>query len=316
MFFSSGDLLLAANMAPLAFNALLAMAALGAPIIAVLLEILAAAQSKVFYKKAAQQISALGLGCTAYTVFVALGTGTLIYLKIPGLLPFQLPEKMPLLWMAVPLTVWAVVTILHATTWKFLKKPKALHISLGVVASLAALCTIYSCMAVKYAYVLPIPGERAVPETFAKLFMPTNTPMFYALTLSTMVLAPFAAGALGLGYIQYRRKRDDWGRDYYVFALRFVSGLTLFLGVAFLASQVWVAQSVHQAFAQLVFMQNIIPAWYIGLGICSLAAITWGVVWRSRMPMRFAGLLISGGLLVWLMLTCLGFAGLKLFFLY
>ena len=207
MAFSSGDILLAANMAPLAFNAFLAMAALGAPSVAALCEILATASGKVFYKKAAQQLGILGLGCTAYTLFVAAGTLLLIYLKIPGLLPFEAPEQLPLLWLFAPMAIWVLASTAHTATWKKMKKKQALHMVLGGLAAISGLLTIYASIAIKYAYILPVPGERPLPETAGALFIPGNAPIFWALLVSMLLLAPLAICALGLGFILYRRKK-------------------------------------------------------------------------------------------------------------
>ncbi|MFW5487511.1 MAG: hypothetical protein ACNI3A_03685 [Desulfovibrio sp.] len=316
MAFSSGDILLAANMAPLAFNVFLAMTALGIPLVALVCEILAASKGKVFYKKTAQQLSTFGLGCMAYTLFVVAGTLILIYLKIPGLLPFGTPVNVPLIWACIPLALWVVASITHAITWKKLKTSQALHILIGVVAALAGLCVVYVSVALTYAYMLPLPGERVQPETLIALLAPTEAPIFPALAVSMLALAPLATTALGLGYMLYRRKRDDWGRDYYVFSLRLVSTMAAFFGVLFLALQIWVGMSIHTVFGQLVAVQNIAPAWYAGMGTGLASIVLWAAVSRSSMPMRLSGFIILAGFFEWSMLTCLGFAGLKLFFLY
>ncbi|EGJ51449.1 hypothetical protein Desaf_3152 [Desulfocurvibacter africanus subsp. africanus str. Walvis Bay] len=304
----SADLTALALWAALAALALLAwLSALGSPVLSASAEILADVRSKVFYHKFAQQMSKAGL---IWLLVALLLTGLVMALRkaeTSMLLSFLNEQPMLLLPLVIALALLISFALLHATTWRGLKESRGLHKLLGLLAALASLASIW--FALSLCRLLAI-QNRADPAIVIQdhFLIPATAPFWLLLGLVVM-LALACAGGLGLAYTVMRRNKDDWGRDYYGFALRLGAGWTLLslgLQAGFLG---WLA-SVHLLAGLALAADPILRAGVIITASALLVAmLAYLFVWRSDTPLRHKPVIGLAVLFLLLMLAGLCLAG-------
>lgn len=201
----------------LSLQLLLELSGLGALTVAAAAEVLAGTRKQVFLRKLAQQLSALAIWLLAYTL---LSGGAML-----GLLCSAAPQALetwtraPLL--AAPLAgafgLALLLGVIYRFTWKALKDRKALHRILGLGAAGSGLAGLGLALAAKLTLAWN-PG--LTPATFAALYIESPAPVFWPLLAHTALWSLAGASGLGLVYLLLRRNRDDFGRDYYTFAVR------------------------------------------------------------------------------------------------
>jgi hypothetical protein len=304
----SADLTTLALWAALAALALLAwLSALGSPVLSASAEILADVRSKVFYHKFAQQMSRAGL---IWLLLALLLTGLVMALRIAEtsmLLSFLNEQPMLLLPLVVALTLLISCALLHATTWRRLKESRGLHKLLGLLAALASLASIW--FAFSLCRLLAILDQTAPAIRIQDHFLiPATAPFWLQLGLVVM-LALACAGGLGLAYTVIRRNKDDWGRDYYGFALRLGAGwilLSLGLLVGFLG---WLASMYFQAILALAADPILRAGVIIAASALLVAILAYLFVWRTATPLRHKPVIGLAVLFLLLMLAGLCLSG-------
>lgn len=113
---------LTVQMMPKAVADFTTLAAIGAPILAVILEITAKVRKKIFYDKLAQQITALAL--ILYLLFIICLGGTAAYFtnKMPWLKDWFINPSSPVMMFYITLGVALLGLIPYKYSWKKLKK--------------------------------------------------------------------------------------------------------------------------------------------------------------------------------------------------
>jgi hypothetical protein len=305
------DLTALALWAALAALALLAwLSALGSPVLSASAEFLADARGKVFYNKFAQQLSKAGL---IWLLAALLLTGLVVALRNAEanmLLSLLSEQPMLLLPLAIALALLATFAVLHATTWRRLKESRGLHKLLGLLAAFASLASIW--FALSLCRLLAI-LNRADPAIVIQdhFLIPATAPFWPLLGLAVM-LAVACAGGLGLVYMVMRRNKDDWGRDYYGFALRLGAGWTL-LGLGLQAGFLGWLTSMHLLTGLALPANPILRAGVIiTTSTLLLAMLTYLLVWRNATPLRQKPAIILAALLLLLMHAGLCLAGFQL----
>lgn len=294
---TSGDAMLLAGSALLAFNLLLLLAGLLAPSLAVACEATAVLRSQVFSRKLAQQVSHMGLVTGVYSLLVAAGTAGFLAYRAPGPVWPALPADLLRL-LAVAAGVWLVASLAHHLTWKALKESRTVHLLLGILAAVAGLAT-----AIGLALVVAIalaPGATPLP--------PPHVPAGLALAAGLP-----AAALLAFAWVALRRNQDDWGRDYYVFAFRALAlwGLAaLLLGLAVVAglaaSHLWPLVAGRPA-ATLALWSGAAGAIVMLLAAALLVGIR-----ATDTPLRLKFLVFLAATCLWLALMAMIFGGLVL----
>jgi len=287
------------------------LAACGSPALSATAEILADARQKVFLRKLAQQVSKVG---PAWLVAALLLTGLAMALcQAQAATVATALLASPALWAppAVSLGALLVFSLLHALTWAKLKESRGLHKALGLLAALSGLGLIWLLLSASRLLTVLEPEALGSASLLSHVTMPAASPFWPLLGLAWL-LALACAGGLGLAYVLMRRTRDDWGRDYYGFALRFCAGWTLL----FLALQAgflgWLSLA-HVLDTLALPTDNVLLTALATTAATLLPALAaYLLVWRSAAPLRQKPLMVAGAMLLPLMLAGICLAGMKI----
>ena len=303
MAFTTADALLAVSAVILAFNLFLGLAGLAAPLLACLVELAGLAKKQVFYRKTAQQLSVMGLSAGVYMLVVLGGTWVLVLSRAPDT---PLPDIRALLGLSglAALVLWLVASLAYVFTWKSLNEARGLHAVLGLAAGAGGLTSIVRLVLALLPLSLP-PAKADTPPVL------DLAPLLAPSAALAVVLALALAGTAGLVYILYRRNRDDWGRDYYTFALKLCAKWT---ALALLAAIAGLAGLGYTVLLPLLADELRALGLPLGLGAgagliaCGLLA----ALWQSATPLRQKLLVALAAPLVWALLSGLAYAALRL----
>ena len=270
------------------------MAALGSPAVAVLGEISAKLNKKVFFDKYGQQTGSMGLILLALLI-VIYGAGITISLsRFPDLLQQSLTPASPFFTGTVLLAIFAVFGLIYFLAWKKMREAKPLHIAIGAVSALSAIAAVAIVTPAKLAFNLSqgTPTQEAL-ATVTAMSLPISA--MYAL----LILA--AAAGLSLAYLVIRRNKDDFGRDYYNFSLRLAARWAVLPMIGFLACQGWLYSTLPEKMQTLILGTPLAYVW-AGLSVfgATLVAV-WMIVARSESPLRLKGLAFLAVFLFWAM---------------
>jgi hypothetical protein len=272
------------TMVLLALYSLLVLAAAGSTVVAPASEMLAKARKKVFLDKCGMQLADLGslLGL-CILLGSATGTGVLLYTTPLFRQAYAWP---PALAGAAAAALAVLLLLVYRFTWKPLKKRKGVHVPLGLLSLVASLAALMLVLAVKRQFLLqgmPAPDAAAsVADSLRDLLAISPTSAFWILLAQALLLLPTATGALGLVYLLLRRNRDDFGRDYYNFALPYSAKWALFPGLAQFGVMLWLGYDLMPRLGEAVLSNANVTAWLIGCALALLACLPWLVLARSR----------------------------------
>lgn len=307
----SPDLAALAPWAALMALALLAwLSALGSPVLGFVAELLADARSTVFYRKFAQQMSKAGL---LWLLTALLLAGLAAALRTPearALIATLLGRPDIALPPAAALACLILFSLLHATTWTRLKGSRGLHKLLGLLAAASGLASVWLLLSLSR-LLANLDPKAVEPTTFTDhLFIPAASPFWPGLG-AALLLALACSGGMGLAYALLRRNRDDWGRDYYGFALRLGAQWTLaclLVSAGFLAWLAWTVQpDVQGLLADAASRVGGITA----AASLVLALTAYLVVWRSDAPLRQKPAILTAALLLLLLLAGICLLGMR-----
>jgi hypothetical protein len=207
--------------------------------------------------------------------------------------------------------------VLYRFTWKALKPAKVLHALIGLLCWLGATATLVLFLGVKRtasAYPDVFPADPTLVSYFDALLTIPAGSYFWPLLAQAVPLSVGMAAGLGLGYLLLRRRDEDFGRDYYAFALRYTARWALCATLLQAVALVWMINNMVMASPVFNLQSPSIIALLVGLGLFLLACVCWVVVARSATPLRLkplivvALLLAVGGLvaesypMIWLLL--------------
>ncbi|EGB13436.1 hypothetical protein DND132_0219 [Pseudodesulfovibrio mercurii] len=287
-------LTLVAYMLAPAFFSLLGMAALGSPAIAVLAEISAKTRKKVLFDKYGQQTAGMGLILVIALILIYGASLGIALVRFPDLFQAYLTPGSAFFNGSVAFAVFVVAGLIYFTTWKRMRNAKAAHIALGLVATFAAITGLAIVVPAKLALNFSLTQPNGDVMTNTVILAQPMSAMYALLVLS-------AAAALGLAYILLRRNRDDYGRDYYNFAVRMASRWALLPMIGFLGCQLWLYSRLPADIQTLILGT---PLAYVWVGLTVLGGLC-GLIWlflnRCESPLRFKGLAFLAVGLFWLL---------------
>lgn len=179
--------------------------------------------------------------------------------------------------------IWTVVT----AAWKPLRRWPVLHGLLAFVAGscLAALPLIGLVIGRVAIQGMELPAQNDA-QALVDLLLPTVSDPFWLYVGLVHFLEVASAGALGLCWLLIRRRADDFGRDYYIFAAQWCGEWAAWGG--------WIALLLAGALCLMLRMQGLLALERQGVvlivGSLLLAllipSIIWTVIARSATPMR------------------------------
>lgn len=302
-------------------------AAGGAPLLALLGERLAVSRRRVFLDKMGGQLAAMGGILALCTLPFSLGVWFVswagswitLYLKQPDMpLPefsLELAGETSLLCAGV-YGLALVLALGYWLTWKPMRKSKAAHSLLGVLAVLASAAAVLTALAVKHA-TLAFPEIFIAEHTFAMMLdaLKQVGPASPLLSLALLCLFMCWAGAAGIGllYMLLRRSREDFGRDYYAFALKTASSWAIVAGSLALFAGGWLAFALYPELASMqpenigaYLQQPRILFFLVGLLSLVMACVSWSVLATSATPLRNKPSAVLGAAFLWLAVTFQG----------
>ncbi|MGX9366553.1 hypothetical protein ACTVJH_11015 [Desulfoplanes sp. PS50] len=264
----------------------------GCPIIALVCEIAGRMSKRIFLDKLALQMTRLGS-------LIHIGTWLGLIAGVAALW-YRQPESIALIrpsaWLLLPTLGLGLVGtglfIIYFATWNLLKKEKKkIHMILGLAGF----------MLLKPLFWIPVLIIRSkvlgTNLEFQSLFPPLNS-LFWPVGIQWAFTSLSMAAVLGSLYLLIRRNRDDFGRDYYKFALPVCAKWALFPFIAVLATCAWIAALTYSA----VNIQQATPlmaATAIRGGSLLLCVIIWVVIMKTATPLRFKGMIVASGLFAW-----------------
>lgn len=309
MYLTGDDARLIATLFPLLLINAGLLATAGSPFISLLGEHLSTARKKSFYDKYARQMTLMGVILGITSLLLSTGAGVLVYM-LPGIFPWaRFPQMLPqnLLILA---TVWAGLLLLglalmavYLGTWKRLRGSKGVHKALGALAMLLSLDCMVGILGLKRFAIIHmenLPDYMTLDELLRAIYLAPAASSFWPAILQTLAVSVEIGAGFGLVFLLMRRTRDDFGRDYYNFVLRFGAGLAAVACIAQMAVQGWEAYALRTVLFPPVpgtLAQTGLILWGGGLAASLLAAACWMVVSRSAMPLRQKPLMVVAALL-------------------
>ncbi len=279
-----------------AFFSLLSLAALGSPIVAFLGEIAARTKSRIFYDKYGQQTTAMGLILLIILLLVKTVALGVVYTKYPEIIEQLIGPDSPMIFAFTTFAIFIVLGIPYMALWKKMRNTKGLHIFLGAGTSLAAIALVSLGVPAKLMITLPSDiAQEQVALGIRSMIMPM------AIMYTILLIA--AAGGLSCAYLVLRRKKEDFGRDYYNFTLKLAARWAAIPMFAFLVCQGWLFVVLPKNLTLLVTQTPLAAVWAAGVGIGLLCSIFWILISRSDAPLRMKGLIFLCVFLMWLMHT-------------
>lgn len=283
--------LFAIMLAP-AFISLIGLGAFGSPIVATLGEMAAKTKQRVFYDKYGQQTATMGrilLILLLATYAAAIGVA---YARFPMFIERFTPFIQSATGVLASFGAFVVLGLVYMFTWKAMRSTKGLHIVLGAAASLASAASIAQIVPAKL--LMTLTAETTPTATQAQ-------PMALAMAVAFTLFTVTAAAGLSCAFLVLRRNKDDFGRDYYNFALRLAARWAAIPMLGFLACQGWLMLVLPETFRTLTMGT---PLLYVWIGVAVLAAvclILWVIVARSKTPLQVKGIAFVAALLLWVM---------------
>nr|WP_321514449.1 hypothetical protein [uncultured Pseudodesulfovibrio sp.] len=279
-----------------ALFSLLGMGAIGSPAIAVLGEMSAKTKKRVFFDKYAQQIGSMGLILLILLLIVQGAAYGVALTKFPQYIHALFTLESPLLNTFAAFGVFAIFSIIYFTTWTKMRNTKVLHISLGMIAALAALTCVALAIPAKIAWMLS--HSTPTDETLS-----AATAMILPMSIMYALLTMAAAAALSATYLVLRRNKDDFGRDYYSFSLRLAARWATLPMLGFLGCQVWLYATLPASFKSIVTGTPLAFVWSGVVALGAICALIWILIARNESPLRLKGLTFLTLTLFWFMHT-------------
>ena len=284
-----------------AFFDMTALAALGAPLLAVAGLTVASTRASALPDKLAQQLTRMGallavLSAVATAAVWQMGTA-----RWPGLFA-DLRHWLDQAGSAPAYALWTVglfmaLSVLSTALNRPLLRRRPLRLCLALATAVAAVGAVLACLNTAGRFVRHLGLDRGdVPLDPRALAWPVLA--------DSLALALACAATLGLAYLVLRRNKDDFGRDYYRYALGragtwAAAGLGLHVGCL-----AWLLAALPQSTRDFVLAQAM-PL-VLAVTCLSLAAAALCLVLaRAKSPLRLKALAFVAALLLWAEHTCL-----------
>ncbi len=267
----------------------LLLAGLCGSIIAVVTERLFAVRGKVFYDKCAQQIARM----TLWLVGIAFALGVIATLTLgfnlsPELFEPPFGRAMPFL-LVLPVLCF-ILTFIYYRSWKALRKARMLHVLIGLAAGVLALGTLFQLLLFVRGLLLPLPGlsaDAGVAEVGRAMIRDLAEESSVWLSfIHSAAVGLGAAGAASLAWLLLRRKRDVYGRDYYVFAVQYCARWAFVSTIAGLIISAVLIWRILAGSPPGLTQTPPLVSFIVGYGFPLLCCVIWGVILLSTAPLR------------------------------
>lgn len=254
---------------------------------------------KVFRNKFGQQAATLTLLLGMAGVAGLAAAVFFLHVRFPDVTAFWLAWPLPALPLAGCLLGAGVLASIFRAAWQGLTDHRRLHAALGMAATLLAWAAGYFVLAFFRHFVL----SPTQPTSDVAFFLPPPDSSAWLLLPLMIALSLSQAGALATLYCIHRRDKDDFGRDYYTYALKIGAMWALPASVAAMACQAALLVKLWPVARALPVRQIIFWSSATAFGALALACILWILVIRNPNPLRLKLHLITAWVLSWVCLS-------------
>jgi len=277
----------------------LALAASGLPLASAALLFSPPKRVKVFRDKFGQQTATFCLLAGMVSLASLAAAAAFLQVKQPAAASFWLGWPLPLAPMAGGTILSMILAGLYRGLWQNMRDNRPVHAAIGLAATLSGWGLGYLLLSFLRHFVVSSVEASADPS----LFLPPSDSGAWFLAAAIPALSLSLAGSLGSLYLIRRRDKDDFGRDYYNYALKLACRWSLVpllpalgaLGV--LLAQVWPV--VRNLPARPFFFWSVAGAAAAYL----MAFLLWALVIKNQNPLRLKLHCIMGYVLSWLGLS-------------
>ncbi|SDB43556.1 hypothetical protein SAMN05660653_02114 [Desulfonatronum thiosulfatophilum] len=305
----------------LAVFLLFALSAMGAGSVAVLTAFSGRKKTKVFADKLAKQMAEFGvivLGLCLILISIRWGLWTFADWEVSSIwrrfyhLFFDIPGHLAF--------VATLTSIIFTRVWKQKKKSSSVHYVLGSLSMLVWLATLMLFVLGWLETRADVPMQQMDLHALPALLL---EPLPWLIFAQGLFLGLALAGGMGMVYLVIRRNREDYGRDYYAWAVRSCAGRALssgivqvFWGVAlyFAATLPWADMALRDVgtwsdlAVQALSASPAFAPMLMFLGLCLLAWISLIPLIKSQTPLRLKGMMFVHLLFIAAGLTFLAMA--------
>ncbi len=294
--------------------ALLALAAAGSPFVALVSEAMGVSRRMVFMDKFAQQVTMMGVTLSLSTLPFTAGGYALLASKES--LREQLTGPPAMIYaMAFLLSLFLLLD--YHFSWNRLKKRKVFHMARGGLACLAAWAALLLLLGMVRTLLL-YPEAFAADQTLRSFFWEFGEipvwSKFWTFYLQLLAWAVAGAAGLGLAFVLSRRDRDDFGRDYYAFAVKHGAKHALWSSAPLLALSLWFGMFLFPEPSLELAGSPLFLGMLVSLGSLVLAMAGWMFVAGSKTPLRHKPTMVCSAALALLSASAEGFCLASLFF--
>jgi hypothetical protein len=264
-----------------------ALAACFGPMIAIVGEKLSVSEQRGFYAKAGQQMAQMSLffGVLAAGLLVA----CVMWIAADEPAIFQFPYSLPLMVTGGAITA----TLLTLCLYVFLRPQKgpsiAVHALIGFISTVFSIISLFLCTSMirRLLHTVPDISEKKYwIEQLVQFFAIPAESLFWPLLLEAAPLGFAFAGSFAAVWLIIMRERQDYGRDYYAFALPYCAKWALWATV--LAIPAGVYAMLRGQDIMLPELSHLSPLLLDCLSVILplLACLLWNTIITSEHPMR------------------------------
>lgn len=290
---------LAAVMSAPAFFDLLSIAACGAILIAMVNEVFSLTRGTVFHDKYAQQTAMMGMWFLVIWLLTLCVSGFAATSHMTWLIQWLINPSSPFFYYFAMIALGMLLALPYALTWKKMRTARTAHVVLGLGACLPLMAGIIAYLASLYMLGVSMAGDATA---FLVEPLPLGaTSLFWPLAAQYVLMSVSAGAGLSLVYLVLRRNRDDYGRDYYKFALPLAARWATFALVLHILCQAWLFVLLSPESRTLVLGTGMGWIWGCALMLAVLCCGSWILLVKSAAPMRMKWIAFVGALLLWLL---------------
>jgi hypothetical protein len=297
-----------------ALGAMFLSASWGGVLVAWISELSAWMKKIIFRDKYAQQVTRLSLW--AMVLGWAFLSGALVWAE--RIVP-QWREGMgqvslkTILYPGILFLCGFILLLGYLSLWKILRKKKPFHLILGFLSLLSIWVGVYSLFNAKMRLLFDTTVQDVSKSQVWKFFLlpvpVLNSWLFFG---HILFLALGSSGLLGLLYLLVRRKRDDFGRDYYRYAISFAGKWSV--SYAFQLIVLIGVLVVFTNMSQTVLREPLVLIPFVVSCLCYLIPV-WLLIRiiQNDTPLRLKGTMIVSVILSWLALSACSVVYLNIF---
>jgi hypothetical protein len=288
----------------------LALASAGLPLASAALLLNPPKRVKVFRDKYGQQTATFCL-LTGLLSVACLGAAAGFMPSVfPAAASFWLGWPLPLAPLAVLLVLAAGLSVAYRATWQTLKENRPIHAALGMAATACAWGLGY--LFVSFARHFAV--SPADPAADPALFLPPLASASWVLLPCLLALSLAMAGAAAPLYLIHRREKDDFGRDYYNYALKMASKWAMGGSLAAVASQAGLFAMLWPVVRDMPIRASFFWGEAVALAAFAMAGLLWTMVIKNQNPLRLKLHCVAGYLLAVAGLSGMAVAVARFFF--